>query len=279
MKLGIIVDSSSGLSEKEARAKGWGYLPLHIFMDGVDYAEGRDITAEEVLDKITIDTVTRTSSSTPADILAEYKVMAKKYDYVFVYPLSSGLSGQYSSLATFAKEFNNIYVFDSHSLSLQATWGSEYAEKLASEGKSIEEILKALEKTKDDAFAIVVPGTLDWLVKGGRVKSNVAAMANMFKIVPMIKFEKGELLKYGKGRTYNKTIIKGADALKAWFSEEDYRLIVLHTSHQELDIHINTIAKVIGKKPIVIPLPSTITMHVGLNAIIIAGVKELNKYP
>ncbi|WP_168380651.1 DegV family protein [Mycoplasma todarodis] len=274
MKLGIIVDSASGISEKEARAKGWGYLPLHIFMDGVDYAEGREITAEEVYETLTIETATRTSSSSSADIIKEFKTMSEKFDHVIFYPLSSGLSGQYSTTSMFAKEFDNVHVFESHSLSLQAKWSAEYAEKLASEGKSIEEILSALEKTKDNAFAVVVPGTLEWLVKGGRVKSNVASMANMLKIVPMIKFEKGELLKYGKGRTFNKTVIKAVKGVQEHFDGEEYKLLVIHTSHPELDKHVKVAEEMTGKKAIVISLPSVITMHVGLKAIVIAGVKN-----
>ncbi|CAM9116878.1 DegV family protein [Mycoplasma todarodis] len=274
MKLGIIVDSASGLSEKEARAKGWGYLPLHIFMDNIDYAEGRDITAQDVYDKLTIDTVTRTSSSSSADILEEFERMSKEYDHVIFYPLSSGLSGQYSTTSMFAKDFDNVHVFESHSLSLQAKWSAEYAEKLASEGKTIEEILQALEETKDNAFAIIAPGTLDWLVKGGRVKQNVASMANMLKIVPMIKFEHGELNKYGKGRTYNKTIIKAIKGVQEHFEGEEYKLLVIHTSHPDLDKHVKVAEELTGKKAIVISLPTVITMHVGLKAIVIAGVKN-----
>ncbi len=274
MKLGIIVDSSSGMSETEARAKGWGYLPLHIFMDGVDYAEGRDITADDVYKRLTIETTTRTSSSSSADILEEFKKMSKEYDHVIFYPLSSGLSGQYSTTSMFAKEFKNVHVFESHSLSLQAKWSAEYAEKLAEKGKSIEEILEALEETKDNAFAIIAPGTLDWLVKGGRVKPNVAAMANMLKIVPLIKFEHGELTKYGKGRTYNKTVLKAIKGVQEHFGGEDYKLLVIHTSHPELEKYVELAEETTGKKAIVISLPTVITMHVGLKAIVIAGVKK-----
>ncbi len=276
MKLGIIVDSSSGMSETEARAKGWGYLPLHIFMDGVDYAEGRDITADDVYKKLTIETTTRTSSSSSADILEEFEKMSKEYDQVIFYPLSSGLSGQYSTTSMFAKNFDNVHVFESHSLSLQAKWSAEFAERLAAEGKTIEEILDALEATKDNAFAIIAPGTLDWLVKGGRVKSNVAAMANMLKIVPLIKFEHGELTKYGKGRTYNKTVVKAIKGVQEHFEGEEYKLLVIHTSHPDLDKHVQVAEEMTGKKAIVISLPTVITMHVGLKAIVIAGVKNFD---
>ncbi|CAM9136650.1 DegV family protein [Mycoplasma marinum] len=273
MKLGIIVDSTSGLSEKEAREKKWGYLPLHIFLDGKDYAEGRDITADEVYDILTIDTDTRSSCSSSSDVLAEFEKMSKEYDHVIVYPLSTKLSGQYSSLLMLSKEFENIHVFESHSMSLQATRGAEFALKLASEGKDINEIMDALEDTKNNALAVIIPSTLDWLVKGGRVKSNVATMANMLKIIPMIKFYDGELTKHGKGRTFNKTVLKGAKDIVSHFEGEEYELLILHTSHPELDRHVEAIEGLIGKKAEVISLPTVITMHVGLGAIIVAGLK------
>ncbi len=277
MKLGIIIDSSSGLSEKEARAKGWGYLPMHIFMDDVDYAEGRDITNEEVYKKLTVDTRIRTSSSSSADIINEYKKMSKEYDHVFVYPLSSKLSGQYSAAATLAKDFQNIHVFESHSMSLQAKWSAEYVEKLAKEGKNIEEILEIMEPTKDNSFAIITPGSLKWLVKGGRVGKNVAAMANMLKIVPMIKFENGEMSKYGKGRTFNKTVIKAINGVSEYFEGMKYELLVIHTMHPELNKYVKVAEEITGKKANVILLPTVIAMHVGLEAIVIAAVKDLEQ--
>ncbi|CAM9117655.1 DegV family protein [Mycoplasma todarodis] len=274
MKLGIIVDSSSGLSKKEAEDRGWGFIPLHIFLDKVDYADGIDITTQGVYDKLTLETEVRTSASAPGEVLAEFERMTDKYDHIIVYPLSSELSSQTNNLKMFAKEFSNIHIIESHGLSKINVVQCEKAERMAKEGKEIEEILDTLHNSRDDYFAVLLPHSLDWLVKGGRVGSTVASMATMLKIVPMISFAQGELNKYGKGRTFQKTVTKAAKDTINKFGADNCDLYVYHVGNKDIKEHLQRIETATGKKPIEIYLPSAIALHVGLEAVGIMALKK-----
>ncbi len=274
MKLGIIIDSSSGLSKKEAEERGWGFLPLHIFLDKVDYADGIDINMQGVYDKLTLDTEVRTSASSPAEVLKEFERMSKEFDEVIVYPLSSGLSSQISNLTMFAKDFPNIHVFDSHGLAGINIIRCEQAEKMANDGMDIENILEELNRTKDDHFAILLPHSLDWLVKGGRVGPKVASMASMLKIVPMISFEEGALKKHGKGRTFQKTLVKGSKDVISKFETSECVFFLYHVDNKEVKDHSKRILETTGVKVKEMLLPSAIALHVGLEAIAIFIVKK-----
>ncbi|TCG10401.1 DegV family protein [Mycoplasma todarodis] len=274
MKLGIIVDSSSGLSKKEAEDRGWGFIPLHIFLDKVDYADGIDITTQGVYDKLTLETEVRTSASSPSEVMDEFQRMSEAFDHVIVYPLSSELSSQTNNLKMFSKEYENIHVIESHGLGKVNTTQCEKAEKLAQSGADIEEILETLHKTRDDYFSLLLPHSLDWLVKGGRVGSKVASMASMLKIVPMISFESGKLDKYGKGRTFHKTVIKATKDVLSKFKKDDCDLFIYNVGNQDIEEHLKRIEAEIGKKPIEILLPSAIALHVGLEAIGIMALKK-----
>ncbi|MCP4355747.1 MAG: hypothetical protein GY793_09000 [Proteobacteria bacterium] len=99
-------------------------------------------------------------------------------------------------------------------------------------------------------------------------------MASMLKIVPMISFAKGKLEKYGKGRTFQKTVIKAAKDALSKFKKDDSILYVYHVGNRDIKEHLKRIELETGVKPIEIFLPSAIALHVGLEAV---GIMVLKK--
>lgn len=61
-KLGIIVDSFSGLTQEQANEKGYRFLPLRIEIDGVFYEDGKGIDSQDLLKKLTKEAKVKTSS-------------------------------------------------------------------------------------------------------------------------------------------------------------------------------------------------------------------------
>ncbi|MCP4336795.1 MAG: DegV family EDD domain-containing protein [Mycoplasma sp.] len=268
MKLGIIIDSSSGITKKEANDKGWGFLPLHINVDGKDYAEGVDLNAKNLESILNLNSNVRTSASTPADIQKEFELFSEKYDEVIVVPLSTELSSQNNNLKAFAKEFKNISVITSKSLSLANKIICEKIEELNKKGLNIKEILNIAEKISSDFYGVSAPLTLDWLVKGGRINSSIASMANMLKIIPLIKIQDGKLDKFGKGRTFKKSILK---ALKEVNKKNNNNMMILHSNNDNIEEIAKEIEVSLGKKVIIGLFPVSITLHIGIGAVAIAS--------
>ncbi len=272
MKLGIIIDSSSGLNKTEANKKGWGFLPLHLFIDGKDYRDGIDLQASELFDVAKIDSEVRTSSTSPAEILEVYKEMTNKFDHIIVYSLSKKLSSQNNNLKMLAGDFPNIHVLDSLSVASGIEHNCSHMESMANNGKDIKEILEWGNKNINNSFTILIPKNLDWLVKGGRVNSNIASMAKMLKIVPQIKIEDGELKKYGKGRTFDKTVLKSAKSVLEVVKPET--IIMHHTNNSDIKLYKDMVEKALNIKIKVKLLPAAIALHVGKGAVDFMAIKK-----
>lgn len=262
MKLGIIIDSSAGLTADQAKQRGWILLPLFMNIDGKDYADGVDIDARQFYKQINIEQDVRSSATPPALIMDAYEEASKKYDHVLVYGLSEGLSSQTNNLKTFANEYKNIHVVTSKNVGYAITRDCEYAEQLAKDGKSIEEIVTEMNKLSEGSFGVAIPATMKWLVKGGRVSSAAAAMGNLLKIVPLISFgHDGKLDKYGKGRVFGKAAVNVAKELIENNPDKEY-IIYKGTFDGEESV-INELKEVLGQNTEVEYFPPVIAIHTG----------------
>ncbi|WP_429994896.1 DegV family protein, partial [Mycoplasmopsis bovis] len=55
MKYAIVTDSSIGLTKAQTEKLGWFFLPLNLVIDGVNYADGVDITSDTLFEKFTLE--------------------------------------------------------------------------------------------------------------------------------------------------------------------------------------------------------------------------------
>ncbi len=87
----------------------------------------------------------------------------------------------------------DIRVFDSQ----QVCYGiaryviEAIAIKLREEGKTIDEIVEALEAMKEKVFVMFCTDTLEYLQKGGRISSTKAAIGNILNIKPILYVKDG----------------------------------------------------------------------------------------
>ncbi len=267
MKLGIVIDSSAGITQKEAQQRGWHYLPLYLSIDGKEYADGVDLAPDEYFKKLNVNMETRTSATPPGLIEVLMEDIKDKYDFIIVYGLSQGLSSQTNNLMTFTKKYNNVYVVPSEGIGYAIVKDLECIEELAKDGTSKEDLIKQVNYMTKEQVGVVVPKSMGWLVKGGRISPKAAAMANMLKIVPMIIFKDGKLDKYGKGRTFNKTIKKASVLLKGDLKDIEGRFILYSAGIENAEAIANSIAEAIGQDKVEIyNFPPVVVNHVGPGA-------------
>ena len=271
MKLGIIVDSSSGMSKKEAEKRGWMYLPLYMNIDGKEYADGVDISIKEYYKDISIESDVQTSATPPATIIKVFEEASKKYDETIVYGISSELSSQPDNLKVFSEEFKNIHVINSKGVGYAIIRDLEMAEELNKKKKGIKEIIQTVEEYSSSQFGVAIPGSMKWLVKGGRVSHAAASMANLLRIVPMIAFKNGALDKYGKGRVFEKTVLKAAKKLVSEVGQErEFIIYSGKTRKNELKI----LKEEVGQDVFVASLPPVIANHTGPEVIALMSRKK-----
>ena len=191
-KLGIIIDSSIGITEKEANTKGWFYLPLSLEINKVEYKDGKTLTPDQYYKKIDINDEVRTGTTSPGIVEEVIRQAKEKFDKVLIYTLSTELSSQNSMVRNVAMEFENVHVIDSKGVSKICVKTLEEAEELYTPKTDWTEFTKKIDDVARSFEALLMPRTLKWLVKGGRVSGATAALGSLLNIVPMIKLKDGK---------------------------------------------------------------------------------------
>ena len=273
MKIGIIIDSSAGITKAEATKMGFEFLPLYLTINGKDYADGIDIDANKYYKNIKIDDDVRTSATPPGIIMDTLEKASKKYDHVIVYPLSKELSSQFNNISMMAKEHKNVTVIDSKGVGYMIIENLQHAKEEIEKG-DVKAAVEKINNLSSSQLGVVIPETMDWLVKGGRASSSAASMANLLKIVPLILFKDGKLDKYGKGRVFKKAVIKTADQVKDEF-KGDREWIIYNAGNKDIKEHHKNIEEALGTKVKVYPMPPIIGNHTGPGAIgIVSALKK-----
>lgn len=274
MKLVIVVDSSCGLTKKEAEARGWFFLPLFITIDNKEYEDGIEITSKNFFDIMKKESTVSTSCSTPFHVEELLDKIAKPDTFVLIYSISKELSAQYKNILMASKKYDNVHAINSVNISFSIVKELvEFEIGIRNKEFTIEEGINIIENKipRDEDNLFLVPKFTDNLVKGGRLSPSVAKIAKLLKIVPVISLKNGKLEKLDKGRIFNKTLLKITKEIYNNLDQETKKLTLLfcHSNNKEKELLIKEISVATGtENPIIeLPLPPVLSIHTGLEAV------------
>lgn len=199
MGIRIIVDSTADLTpEFKDRVH---VVPLTLNFGTEEYIDGVTIDHKTFYEKlIESDVLPTTSQATPNAFMKEFDKAKEAGDSAVVITLSSKFSGTYQSATIAAADYENIYIVDSTSAAMGSGILVEMAFRLLDEGKTAEEIVKALEEEKKKIVVVALVDTLEYLKKGGRISSAVAFAGGVLNIKPVLSVIDGEINMLGKAR-------------------------------------------------------------------------------
>lgn len=273
MKLAIVVDSSCGLTKEQANERGWHFLPLMVTIDDKEYTDGVDLDARSFSRVFHADSVASTSFTPIGYTMELLKNLAAENDYVVIYPISQHLSSQMQNLEVVAKDYKNIFVIKSKSVAqLIVRDLVEFEKNILLNDFTIKQAIEKIEKRNYDLTEILLfPETMDALVRGGRVSTTKANISKMLKITPVISMQDGKLEKFGKGRTFAKTVVSYTvdhyNKLKA--KGKNVAIAILDISNPNADNLFYQIRSELNYpyEPIRFTIPPVISAHVGFGAI------------
>lgn len=189
-KIAIITDSASNLSLETVKGiPNLFMVPLTVIVDGKNYRDQIEISAQECYSKI--DTHEITTSLPSMGDLTEILEKIKKQGFtdVLVINISSGLSGTFNAfrLALDTVEDINVTQYDSRTLGAGLGYLVEYALELVKANKSVKEIVKNLDELRyKDSLALYTISTLKYLRRGGRIGKVEGTIGDILKIKPVI---------------------------------------------------------------------------------------------
>ncbi|MFV9451445.1 DegV family protein [Mycoplasma sp. 4463] len=194
-KIGIIIDSFSGISKTEAEALGFYYLPLQIEIDKKVYQDGI-VDPLEVLEQLAAATDIKTSSPKLDILQSTVKKAAEENKEVIYLGISSKLSSTPNHVAAMSNEYKNIHVVDNHFAGVQLLYAAKYAKKLSEQGLEVQSIINHLAKLNHKSHTFLLPMNLKYLISGGRLSSVKKFIASKVSIYPVLSYDKNDAVSF-----------------------------------------------------------------------------------
>ncbi len=284
MKIAVVTDSNSGITQKEAdNYENLRVIPMPFTINEEEYFEDINLSQEEFYKKLLDESASISTSQPSIGAITElWDELLKSFDEIIHIPMSSGLSMSCETATNFAKEYNGkVHVINNRRISVTQKQSVYDALKLAGEGKNGSEIEKILMDTSMDSSIYIMVSTLKYLKRGGRVTPAAAAIGTLLKIKPVLQIQGGKLDQFAKVMNEKVARIKMIEAAKRDLEERfkdlykkgEMRLAVAYTNCPEKGADFaGEIKKAIPDVEIIAidPLSLSVSCHIGSGALAIA---------
>ncbi len=272
-KIAVLTDSNSGLTKDEAEKYGIHILPMTFFVGERECVESVSLSEKDFFDSMRRGEAVSTTQPSLAALAGLWEGLLESYDSIVHIPMSKALSGGYSSAVMFSKDYDGrVIVVDSRRISVTQASAAIEAARLASLGVPAEEIKERLEAMALEASIYITVESLEYLKRGGRIRSVEALAGEILNIKPVIQVKGGMLEPYCKARGRKRAkkemedaILRDANALMDKYGKEKTELFVAHAdAKEEAEEWAAKLESLFsGKEVKLAKLPMSICCHVG----------------
>ncbi len=286
MKIAIVTDSNSGITQAQAGELGVSVLPMPFMIDGETYFEDITLTQEQFYEKLAQGADISTSQPSPESVTDLWDSLLKEYDEIVHIPMSSSLSGSCQTAMMLAEDYEGkVQVVNNQRISVTQRQSALDALEMAKNGYSAVQIKEKLEETKADSVIFITLDTLKYLKKGGRITPAAAALGTLLRIKPVLIIEGGKLDAFSKARTAKqaKTTMLTALAheMEVRLGDKDARhmnLQIAHTANREAAEELKKeMESLYPWAPVHMdPLSLSIACHIGPGSLAVACTKMLD---
>lgn len=206
-KIGVVTDSHSSITQKQAKELGITVLPMPFYINGTCYYEDVTLSREQFFQQLNSGAEITTSQPSPAEVMACWDQVLTEYQQLLYIPISSGLSGSCSTATALAQDepyLDRVFVVDNGRVSTPLFCTILDALELIEKGFSAPEIKQLLEEYRDKMVIYIGVDTLEHLKRGGRITPAAAAIGSVLNIKPVLKFDVGTLEPHKKCRGFQK---------------------------------------------------------------------------
>ncbi|MBE0701138.1 MAG: DegV family protein [Acholeplasmataceae bacterium] len=255
---------------------------IHFDNDDKGYDDFVDMDATTFYKRIIKDpnNVPKTSYVAPGKMLEIFKELeVEGYNEVLVITISSALSGLFEAVKRTVESEDvkiKVSVFDSKTLAYGQAYMVLEAHRMAKDGKSMKDILRALEKIRDNDKIYFAVDTLLYLVKNGRLSKIQGTLGTLLKLKPLLVIEDdGKVVTLEKIRTTHKAHER---VLEKYFEDTKDKKVVTFISHahyedgaQWFKDRIQSVYK--DREVTIAPLTPVVGAHTGPKGIGIGYIK------
>ncbi|EUB25258.1 hypothetical protein HMPREF1514_0790 [Streptococcus sp. AS20] len=277
MKLAVITDSSAYLNNKVVENEHLFVLDIPVSIDGVEYIEGKNLSASEFYQKMAASSeLPKTSQPSIASLVNILSLVeGQGYTHVIGLFLSSGISGFYQNIQYLKDEFPSLEIAFPDSKITSAPLGMmvEHILNWTKQGLLFEQILNNLEVQIKGIGAFIMVDDLNHLVKGGRLSNGAAILGNLLSIKPILYFnDEGVIEVYEKIRTEKKATKRLVEIVREQTAQGNYQVMIIHGNAREKAELLHKLLveeRITGEIPIA-TFGSVIGTHLGAGSIALA---------
>ena len=289
MKIAVVTDSNSGITQAQAKEMGITVLPMPFMIDGETYYEDITLTQEQFYQRLKDNSDISTSQPTPDSIMKLWDELLKEYDQIVHIPMSAGLSGSCATAMMLAGEDEyegKVFVVDNHRISVTQYQSVKDAMILADMGMDGAQIKKRLEETAADSVIFVTVDTLKYLKKGGRITPAAAALGTLLRIKPVLIILGEKLDSFAKARTMKQAKTLMMNAIQKELDErlhdsecKDCHLAIAHSDNEEAALEFKK--EVEERFPdadiYLAPLSLSIACHIGPGSLALTATRKMEE--
>lgn len=289
MKIAVVTDSNSGITQAQAKKMGITVLPMPFMIDGETYYEDITLTQEQFYQRLKDNSDISTSQPTPDSIMKLWDELLKEYDQIVHIPMSAGLSGSCATAMMLAGEDEyegKVFVVDNHRISVTQYQSVKDAMMLADMGMDGAQIKKRLEETAADSVIFVTVDTLKYLKKGGRITPAAAALGTLLRIKPVLIILGEKLDSFAKARTMKQAKTLMMNAIQKELDErlhdsecKDCHLAIAHSDNEEAALEFKK--EVEERFPdadiYLAPLSLSIACHIGPGSLALTATRKMEE--
>ena len=223
-KIHIVTDSTADLIEQYTDQYDIHVVPLSIQIEGETYLDGVDLQPKSFMEKMKESKELPKSSQPAVGVFKElYDRLGEDGSEIISIHMTGGMSGTVKSAEAAAEMTDSkVTVIDSMYISHALTFQVVEAAKMASDGKSVEEITDRLSEVRKNTTLFVVVDMLDNLVKGGRVGKGKALIGSLLNIKPIATLQDGVYTPVAKARSHKQVV---SHLIKAFKEETSGKII------------------------------------------------------
>lgn len=271
MKIAISAESTLDFTKELKEKYGIYSLPFGVLL-GDDFYNDGEISTKTLFEFVEKNKILpKTSALNEFQYTEHFEKLKKEYDAVIHFSMSSELSCACSNAIKASKNFENVHVINTKSLSTGIGLLIIKTRKMIDKDIPLDQILDEIHKDVEKLQVSFIVNKLDYLRKGGRCSAIALLGANILKIRPQIVLRNGKMVpgKKYRGNFDNCVDSYCKDTLAEFNNYDDSVAFFTYTSLEESTKEVvrNNLKQAGFKEIIETTAGATISSHCGPNTL------------
>lgn len=187
-KIAILIDSGTDVPPELVQKYHMFVAPLKIIFRDGEYADGIDLTAAELYQRLPLE-IPKTSLPSAETVLQILdQIRSEGYNKVLTVTISSGLSGTNNMLKLLAANIKDLdmYVYDTKNIAIGSGFSAIQAAEYIAGGMDWQTLKLVLDAQTGKSKVFFCLDTLEYLQKGGRIGMVTAMLGTALNLKPVI---------------------------------------------------------------------------------------------